>query len=44
MIQSKHGISIHQTYHITKIIIQEYWGTKKKDEVKYQKSPFQVDK
>ena len=26
-----------------KNIIQEYWGTKTKDEVKFQQSPFQTD-
>ena len=29
IIQSKYGISIDQTDHIMKNIIQEYWGTKK---------------
>ena len=28
IIQSKYGISINQTDHIIKNIIQEYWGTK----------------
>ena len=28
MIQSKYGISIDQTYHIIKNIIQEYWEKK----------------
>ena len=41
IIQSEYGISIDQTYHIMKDIIQEYWGTKTKDEVKFQQSPFQ---
>ena len=36
IIQSKSGISIYQTYHIMNNIIQEYWGTKTKEEVKYQ--------
>ena len=31
------------TDHIIKNIVQEYWGTKTKDEVKFQKSPFTVD-
>ena len=43
MIQSKYGISIEQTDHIMKNIIQEYWVTKTKYEVKFQKSPFPVD-
>ena len=43
IIQSKYGISIDQTYHIMKNIIQGYWGTKTKYEVKFQKSPFPVD-
>ena len=43
MIQSKYGISIEQTDHIIKNIIQEYWLTKTKYEVKFQKSPFPVD-
>ena len=43
MIQSKYGISIDQTDHIMKDIIQEYWGTKIKDEVKFQKSTFPTD-
>ena len=42
MIQSKYGISIDQTDHIMKNIIQEYWGTKTKDKVKFQQSPFPV--
>ena len=44
MVQYKYGISIDQTDHIMKNIIQEYWGTKKKYEVILQKSPFPVDK
>ena len=43
IIQSKYGISIDQTDHIMKIYIKEYWGTKKKYEVKFQQSPFPVD-
>ena len=43
IIQSKYGIIIYQTYHTMKNIIQWYWGTKIKDEVKFQKSPFPVD-
>ena len=43
MIQCEHGISIYQKYHIIKKIIQEYWGTKTKDEVKFQKELFTVD-
>ena len=43
IIQIKYGISIDQTYHIMKIIIQEYWGTKTNDELKFQQSPFPVD-
>ena len=30
IIQSKYDISVDQTYHIMKNIIQEYWGTKMK--------------
>ena len=37
IIQGKYGINIDQTYHIMKNIIQEYWGTKTKDEVKFKK-------
>ena len=44
IIQSKHGISIDQTYHTTKNIIQECWVTNTKDEVQFQQSPFAVDK
>ena len=44
IIKSKYRISIDQTYHFMKKIIQEYWGTKEKYEVKFQKSPFTVDK
>ena len=33
IIQNKYGLSIDQTYHIMKSIIQEYWGTNTKDEV-----------
>ena len=43
LIQSKYGISIDQIDHITKKIIQEYWVTNKKDNVKFQQSPFPVD-
>ena len=43
IIQSKYGISIDQTDHIMKNIIQEYWGTNKKYEVTFQLSPFTVD-
>ena len=43
LIQSKYGISIDQIDHITKNIIQEYWVTNKKDNVKFQQSPFPVD-
>ena len=42
IILNKYGISIDQTDHIMKNI-QEYRGTKTKDEVKFQKSPFPVD-
>ena len=34
IIQSKYGIIIDQKYHIMINNIQEYWGTKIKDEVK----------
>ena len=37
IIQSKYGISIDQTDHIIRNIIQEYWETKTKYEVKFQK-------
>ena len=40
--QGKYGISIDQKNHIMKNIIQEYWGTKIKDEVKFQQSPFPI--
>ena len=43
MIQSEYVISIYHTYHIIKSIIQEYWGTKKKDEVEFQKPTFPVE-
>ena len=43
IIQGKYVISIDQTDHIIKNIIQEYWVTKTKYEVKLQKSPFPVD-
>ena len=43
MIQSTHGISIDQTDHITKNIIQEYWGTKAKNKIKFQQSPLPTD-
>ena len=39
----KYGISIDQIDHIVKNIIQEYWVTKTKYEVKFQKSLFTVD-
>ena len=39
IIQIKYGISIYQTDHIIKNIIQEFWGTKKKE---FQKSPFPI--
>ena len=35
IIQIKYGISIDQKDHIMKNLIQEYRGTKTKDEVKY---------
>ena len=41
--QSKYGISIDQSYHIKKNVIQEYWGTKTKGEVTFHISPFPVD-
>ena len=44
IIKDKCGISIDLTDHIMKNIIQEYWGTKTKDEVKFQQSPFPVYK
>ena len=34
---------IDQTYHIIKNIIQLYWVTNTKEEVKFQKSHFPVD-
>ena len=40
IIQSEYGISIDQTDNIIDNIIQIYWGTNKKDEVKFQKSLF----
>ena len=43
MIQSKYGIRIYQTDHTMKNIIQEYWVTKTKYEVQFQKSPFPID-
>ena len=43
IIQSKYIISIYHTDQITKIIIQEYCGTKTKYEVRFQQSPFPVD-
>ena len=43
IIQSEYGISIDQRDHIIKKIIQEYWVTKTKDEVKFQKSHLPVD-
>ena len=43
IIQNEHYISIDQTYHITKNIIQEYCGTKTKEEGKFKKHPFPVD-
>ena len=43
IIQSKYCINIDQIDHIMKNIIQEYWGTETKDEVKFQKSPFPTD-
>ena len=43
MIKSEYGISIDQIDHIMKNIIQEYWGAKKKYEVKFQQSTFTVD-
>ena len=44
IIQGKYGISIEQTDQIMKNIIQKYWVTKTKDDVKFQKSPFPVDR
>ena len=43
IIKSKYGISIDHTDYIMKNIIQEYWGTKTKYELKLQQSPFTVD-
>ena len=43
IIQIEYGISIDQTNHIIKNIIQGYWVTKTKYEVNFQKSPFPVD-
>ena len=34
---------IYQADHIIKNIIQEYWRTKKKDELKFQKLSFPVE-
>ena len=42
IIQSKYGISIDQTDLSIKNIIQEYWVTKTKDEVRYWQSPVTV--
>ena len=44
IIQIKYVISIDQGYNIIKNIIQEYWLTKTKDEVKFQRSHFPVGK
>ena len=44
IIQSKYGIIIDRTDHIMKSFIQEYWGTRTKDELKFHKSTFPVDK
>ena len=43
IIHGEHGISIDQIDHIINNIIQEYWVTKTKYEVKFQKSPFPSD-
>ena len=44
MIRNEYVIIIDQTDYIMKNIIQEYWGKKTKDEIKFQKSPFPLDK
>ena len=43
IIQIEYAISIDQTEHIIKNIIQEYWVTNTKVEVKFHNSPFLVD-
>ena len=43
IIQSEHDIIIYQKDHIIKNIIQEYWRTKTKDEVKFHNSPLPLD-
>ena len=43
IIQDEYGLIIDQTYNIIKKIIQKYWGTKTKYEVKFQKSPSPAD-
>ena len=42
IIQSEYGISIDQTDHIIKRIIQEYWVTNTRYEVRFQKPHFPV--
>ena len=41
--QGKYGISINQTDHIMKILLNNIGEQKTKDEVKFHKSPFPVD-
>ena len=43
IIQSKYFISIYNIDHIIKNIMQEYWVTKTKEYIKFQKSPFPTD-
>ena len=43
IIQIKYGIGSDQKYYIIKNIIQEYWQTNTKEEIKSQKSPFPID-
>ena len=42
--QSEYGIITDYTDYIINNIIQEYWGKNTKDELKFQKLPFKVDK
>ena len=44
MIQSEYGIIIDQTYHTINNTIQEYWVKNTKYEVKFQTSPFSLEK
>ena len=44
VIKSKYDIIIDKKKYIIKRIIQEYWGTKKNEDIKIQKSPFTTNK